>query len=208
MRTSPISNTIAMTPNTPSPSPPRPRHTYTIPTLLTYRQHIPKPYLFLDPSIAHSFPSSESTAIVRAHVAVTPFSISAAWQNEEPNHWVLVLQTKTGTTEDVDAVTKTNDTAADTETHTASCWRRRWGMNKNKKKSERDLYMFELKKIDPLGSTILYCSAAPHMLCTGRFWCYARTWTLAVREGSVLGDFVDGFRDVGTEGFRVVGDVG
>ncbi|KAK3940290.1 hypothetical protein QBC46DRAFT_385780 [Diplogelasinospora grovesii] len=69
---------------------------------------------------------------------------------------------------------------------------------------EQPTIAIELKQTDPLGNnTAVCCSNGPRVLETGELEGCAKTWALATRDGSVVGDWIDRLVETGSTRYRL-----
>ena len=73
---------------------------------------------------------------------------------------------------------------------------------------EQSTTTIELKQSDPLGSTAVCCYNGPRVLETGELEGCAKSWTLAIRDGNVVGDWMDRLVDTGLTKYKLVQELG
>lgn len=76
------------------------------------------------------------------------------------------------------------------------------------KTGEQTTIKIELKQADPLGNTVVCCSDGPRVLETGELEGCARSWALAVKNGSVVGDWIDPLVEAGLTRYRLIRGIG
>jgi len=68
--------------------------------------------------------------------------------------------------------------------------------------------MIELRQVDPLGHTVTVCREGPRVLKSGELEGCVNSWPLAVREGSVVGEWLDRLVRSGLTRYQLVLEVG
>ncbi|KAK3940977.1 hypothetical protein QBC46DRAFT_383788 [Diplogelasinospora grovesii] len=73
---------------------------------------------------------------------------------------------------------------------------------------EQTTVTVELRQVDPLGNTIVFCSSGPRILNTGELEGCAKSWALAMRGGSVVGDWLERLALTGSTRYRLANQLG
>ncbi|KAK0619424.1 hypothetical protein B0T14DRAFT_208204 [Immersiella caudata] len=73
---------------------------------------------------------------------------------------------------------------------------------------EQSTITVELKQTDPLGSTALCCSSGARVLETGGLEGCAKSWILAIRDGSVVDDWINRLVETGLTRYKLVRELG
>ncbi|KAL1963645.1 hypothetical protein VTN77DRAFT_7966 [Rasamsonia byssochlamydoides] len=64
--------------------------------------------------------------------------------------------------------------------------------------------IIDLRQIDPMGCTVTVCSEGPCVLDNGELEGVAKSWPLDVREGSVVGDWLDKLVRSGSTRYQLI----
>lgn len=73
---------------------------------------------------------------------------------------------------------------------------------------DRTTIMIELRQVDPLGNTIVLCSAGPRILCDGSLEGCPRSSAIAVQGGSVATDWLKRLIETGSTRYRLINQLG